>query len=915
LFARFAKGSPHRRSTQGFLWEGKMLVRKYCGIPILLALFSLILLPAGQAEGQQSAAKDSAKLQVYVVPFSHLDLFWAGTREECLTRGNRIIARSIQISEQHPEFKFFIESNNFLANFVETHTGTRELEELKRLVKEGRIEISPNWADIFQNMPDGEVETRNLVYGKEYARTVFGVNPQIIHPGDIPGFISQYPQMLKEADIPFMVMSRMGPPDKALFDWSSPDGSKVLVWNELHGYGWGVHLGFHHDWTEQDTDRLRTELEEAHRISPGPIYIPWGVDLWGPTDKLVTNVDALNGDFPSAHFILATPQDFFKALDRQKHLADLSGEVPMSWPHVIDSIVHLWQYSVPATNTLTTAETFATINYALGYAKYPQQEFEVLWKNLIESMDHNHDGQGGLIGDNRKKEYSKLAIIRGGEILRDMQRNIAERVKIPIPNSYPIVVFNSLGWQRDGLVKAHVSLYGDVQPSDLGDFRKGLRLVDETGKTIPFYVEQTTDVISRSVELIFVAQGVPSLGYRTYYLTSAEQPESFPTSSDVQLDSDKDLKRPQRPLGEDVMENQFYKVTVDKATGGVTVFDKGLNREVSKDMRIVGFEERGTNNIQPESDTGLTFPMSVNGTDLEENNGVRTVLKILGSIADIPIVQRLVLYRNLKRLDITNSLDWKEPRYIRIEQLFPVQQPGAQMEYGVPFGANSFDNVMPGTGPHARDEIQREAWQKYRVIQGWVFAGTPEWGLTVAADHQLMRLESGLIQANMIRGQRYTSARINHGGELTSMRYPAKGHYVFRYSLSSGPGDWKSVRSYQAGLGFNNPLIPVSVVDDVSAKSLPPTYSFCSVQGENLVISALKKSESSGDVILRLYEIQGEKADTPVSFLGKQKQFQEVNLLEEPLQSSEERTLRVNPYEIKTLSLQLKAQTASKRPD
>jgi hypothetical protein len=53
--------------------------------------------------------------------------------------------------------------------------------------------------------------------------------------------------MLKQAGIPYMVMTRMGPPDKSLFDWKSPDGSKVLVWNTIRGYGWGVHLHLHGD--------------------------------------------------------------------------------------------------------------------------------------------------------------------------------------------------------------------------------------------------------------------------------------------------------------------------------------------------------------------------------------------------------------------------------------------------------------------------------------------------------------------------------------------------------------------------------------------------------------------------------------------------------------------------------------------
>jgi alpha-mannosidase len=555
-------------------------------------------------------------------------------------------------------------------------------------------------------------------------------------------------------------------------------------------------------------------------------------------------------------------------------------------------------------STLETAEKFAAINYALGYADYPQQEFEALWKGLIESMDHNHDGQGGDIGDQRKMEYSQMAIIRGGEILRNMLRNIAERVQVPIAESFPIVVFNGLGWQRDDFVKAHLTLYGDVQPSDISEYKKGLHLLDETGKAVPFNLEQTSENISRAVEFSFVAKSVPALGYKTYFLAPAAQPEQFEPTSQIALDREKDLKEPRRPLGEDVIESRFYRVSVDKATGGVTVFDKQLDREISKNIEIVGVQERGTNNVQREIETGRVFPFSINETTVEENNAVRTVYKLSGVLADIPLVQRLILYRDLKRLDIENSLEWKEPRFIKIEQLFPIGQSSAQMFYGVPFGANSAKNIMPGTGPQMNDEIQREAWEKYRVIQDWVFAGTPEWGVTVAADHQLVKLEDGLIRASMIRGQRYTSAKIVRGEEVTSMHYPVKGHYVFKYALSSGPGDWKAFRSYQFGMGLNNGLVPVSVVDEISSKSLPPTHSFCSVQSDNLVITALKKSETDRSMILRVYEIQGAKAQTPVTFLGQQRDFREVNLLEQELKPETLRVLRVNPNEIKTIKLQ-----------
>ena len=615
--------------------------RRKCFGGVLLWVWMFLLCPAVRLNAQQrSADSASGKPQAYVVPFSHLDRFWGGTGEECLARGNRVIAKAIELAKQYPEFKFLVESDNFVANYVETHAGSPDLDDFKRLVKQGRIEIAPNWTNLFLNLPDGEVLTRNILYGKRYARSVFDVDPPVYHTTDIPGFTPQFPQILQKADTPFMTMTRMGP-EKSLFDWTSPDGSKELVWN-VHGYGWGASLQLHTDLTDETIAKIKREIQDRQATRPPgvPTYIHLGVDLWAPSEKTVQNIHRLNGIFSPGYFTIATSKEFFNVVAKTPDLAKLPGEIPMSWPHVVDGILHLWQLAPQAMNTLETAEEFAAVNYALGYADYPQEDFEVLWKRLLDSMDHNHDGQGGDIGDNRKMEYSQLAITRGGEILRNMQRNIAERVQIPIAHSVPIVVFNGLGWQRDDVVQEHLSVYGDVVPARIEDYRKGIRLVDETGKAVPFYVIQTSENISRAIDLIFVAQGVPALGYKTYFLTPADQTESLPPASQVVLDREQDMKDPRRPLGSDVIENQFYRLTIDKATGGVTVFDKQLNRDVSKNMQIIGIEERGSNNVQPEKDTGRTFPMAITETKLEENDGVRTVFRINGLLDGIPIVQR-----------------------------------------------------------------------------------------------------------------------------------------------------------------------------------------------------------------------------------------------------------------------------------
>jgi alpha-mannosidase len=137
------------------------------------------------------------------------------------------------------------------------------------------------------------------------------------------------------------------------------------------------------------------------------------------------------------------------------------------------------------------------------------------------------------------------------------------------------------------------------------------------------------------------------------------------------------------------------------------------------------------------------------------------------------------------------------------------------------------------------------------------------------------------------------------------VHFPAKGHYVFRFSLSSGVGDWKARLSFQAGMGFNSPLVPISVLDDLSPKTLPPTYSFLSVNGDNLVISVLKESESGPTIILRGYEIEGASVETPVTFLGIVRRLRATNLVEEDAENSDQQVLRLKPFEIKTVRLSL----------
>jgi hypothetical protein len=85
-------------------------------------------------------------------------------------------------------------------------------------------------------------------------------------------------------------------------------------------------------------------------------------------------------------------------------------------------------------------------------------------------MDHNNFGQGGFISDKGKMDHARLVILHSRRIFNDMLRNIAARIKSPFKRSTPITVFNATSWKRDDMVKTHVSVYGDVNPGNIGDY-------------------------------------------------------------------------------------------------------------------------------------------------------------------------------------------------------------------------------------------------------------------------------------------------------------------------------------------------------------------------------------------------------------------------------------------------------------
>lgn len=210
---------------------------------------------------------------------------------------------------------------------------------------------------------------------------------------------------------------------------------------------------------------------------------------------------------------------------------------------------------------------------------------------------------------------------------------------------------------------------------------------------------------------------------------------------------------------------------------------------------------------------------------------------------------------------------------------------------------------MPQSGPRSGDEVKPEIWKTLRQIQDWVSATSPDYTVTVSADHQMFTVDHEAIRGDMLRGIKYNSVKTVRNDKPVLIQQPPPAIYTFRYSITSGKGNWIDTKAWKSGADFNMPLIPIVSEDELSAKTLPPEQSFLSIPGDTLVLTAFKKSDRDNGLVARFYEAAGKPATTSVSFLGKNRTVQPVNMLEESSGGKEQNSLAVGPYSIETVEI------------
>lgn len=775
--------------------------------------------------------------RLYVQPSSHIDVGYTDWQERVIDLHNRNMSLALDLCKRYPAFVWNTEVAWPQDNYLSMMPKDRR-DEFIKYAKSGQIGCQAIYGNMLTGICSHESFIRDLYYAHNVARQ-YGIPFDMAVSSDVPTQVWTLPTVLSGAGIKYFSAGlnlTRGDSFNRLFNkpfyWQGPDGAKVLAWF-APGYAHAAHLGLQTS-VETAVPRVLGLLSGFDRADyPYDAVLAFG----GVSDNqpfrpdMASVVAEWNKRYEYPKIIFTRGPSFFQHIEQNfaEDIPTIAGDGGVYWEDGAGSSAMETADVRIAKEQLATAEKIYSLLSTYGIAEYPKAEINVAWKNAILYDEHTwgaHCSISQPANDqtihqwNYKKRFATLAEGQAEELFRRAMTDLANSV---ISGHY-IVVFNPSGQAVSGFVD---------------------RLGDE--KIEPQWVDD-----------------VPAAGYKVIDLT---------TWLDLSESAD------QKVISNSLLENRFYRVEQDEATGAIkSIFDKEVGVELvdnnapyrmNQFVSILGpggrFDDVSAESRVDSSGYG--------------NKPAHMTLIAGGSGRNLPKwTSDVILYDDVKRIDFINRLQKtetydKEAGYFA----FPFNLDKPEFYVELPDGVvKPKSQMLPGACMqwYCAQDFVAAADTKCAVV--WSAVESP---LITIGDinretfKSPLPIENGHLYAYAFNNYWFTNYKASQGGEME-----------FRYSLTSMP-KYDPVAASRFGQSVRCPLVAWSVTSTTPAKpALGIPTSLVSVSAENVSIQAVKQAESGEGLIIRLRELSGKQTEAPLTLpKGKFKEAWSCTLVEDPL--------------------------------
>jgi alpha-mannosidase len=842
---------------------------------------------------------------------SHIDAAWLWPRSETIDVVKRTFTTALQLMNEYPDYTFTQSAAQYSAWMADKYPDLNA--QIAQRVKEGRWEIVGGmWIEPDLNLPGGESLVRQLLVGQREFQKLYGVTARIGWNPDSFGYNWQLPQIYKRSGLDYFVTQKMHWNDTntlpfRLFWWQSPDGSKVLTY-------------FPTDYVHDNLNptRISADFAESAQRNPG---LTEHLDLYGigdhgggPTRAMLDQADhwiAKSKDDKSAIPTMrySTAQHYFD--DVQTHLSatsptwnydliakgytpplpDKPGEIGLpTWNSELyfeyhrgiftTQAAHKRNMRVSETQTLD-AEKLASLAWLDG-APYPNDVLTENWKKITFNQFHDLAAGSGIAVIYRDAQSDFTEVANADKLIDESAINaIDAQIDTTGKAGAPVLVYNSLAWPREELVKFVVETPSAAE---------GIGVVDSRGSETVSEISRTP---SSSEFTVLASVKVPALGYALVHAVSASQLPAGPTrlsSSISPLLVDDEAKQI-------VLSNMKLSLAIDKHNGCVTKLSErtGPSQFLAPNACGNQLQTYADNpkqydawNIDPGTLDGKMTPIdTLDSIKVVADGPLRKTIEIKRTWSKSHFTQDISLDAGADFVRVETTVDWHED-HVLLKAAFPFAHFGPKATFEIPYGAIE------------RTTTRNNSWEKAQFevpALRWADLGDATAGVSILND------------------SKYGYDALGNTLRLTLLRSPTwpdpeadRGLQHFTYEIYPHTGPWQSAETVHRGYELNTPLTAQQVFPHTG--SLPPMHSFASIEEPNIILSAMKKAEDAHALIVRMYDSNGKGAEAHLHVPPGALYAVETNLMETPIPDAphlavtgDTITLPIHPWEIRTLEI------------
>ena len=859
---------------------------------------------------------------IHVLSNTHWDREWYMTNEQFMVRLVPMMDSLLDIMEKYPAYRFVLDGQ-YMALRDYLSARPEKGEQVGRFMREERLLVGPWYTQPLETIASAEGLIRNLQQG---IRSTEKYGPAMMTSYEIDqfGHCSQIPQILNGFGIDSVITWRGIPlGSKSVFQWESPDGSKVWMMYSNAGYGEATTLPLGEEDFEETIDgkvykrrglkRRISDLRDFREPYSDTVHILWlnGIDHSFAQENLFEVLEKAKKIDEQIEIFQSTPAELFADIkndfaERNLELETIKGELMYEGEPIIVP-VHSCRASQKILHYQTEhyldrcLEPLTAMSWLTGL-DYPKWAVDRAWQFVLEN--HAHDSLGCTAVDavyHQVMARYENALALAKDVAQDSMRAVME---CDSENEKPSVwFFNTAAFPHHGVAEVELTVME-------GMCSDNFELFTESGEEIPFAILSRTGVRdlrynprrghptrcdANRFRLLVNLPEIAAFGYLRLRMKEKRYEKPFHMPKVTHFTSGMD------------MENQYLKVTFH-SNGTIDLLNKQNGYLYSSMLLLEDSGEEGDAyvhrppmidrvcySIGNHAEISMLYDTEYGAAyEIKQTMVVPEGLKTDRSgrteaTATVEVKTVVKLFAESKRLDLEVKVD-NHAGCHRLRVLFPTDFKNATYSRG----GQPFDITEHKIGFEYHPGVSEQPYLTHQM-QDICDVSSENAGLTIAAEgiyeYECVDDEHKALALTLLRATDFLEEKnFTDIPEYSIPEAQEKRENTYRISVLPHNGDWREVygdaMSFLCPLqGFTNRKREVSVLPEYvkPALSLPEKGEIVQLVADHMMITAVKHAEDRESLIVRVWNYGNQKqtAKLQTSFAGlKIKEAYAVNFNE-----------------------------------